>query len=146
MAGSAEVSEPVDRASTSAVPLPVLEAPGFGLRAAEQRRAALWRQAVGDITTPHYAALVAVMIEPGLDHIGVADRIAADKGTMTEVTRSLLARDLVAVDSDPRDGRRRVLSLRAAGCGRGRAHRSTGDGGRRTPPRTARRSGKRKRW
>jgi len=59
------------------------------------------------------------MIEPGLDHIGVADRIAADKGTMTEVTRSLLARDLVAVDSDPRDGRRRVLSLRAAGCGRG---------------------------
>lgn len=44
------------------------------------------------------------MIEPGLDHIGVADWTAADRAIMTEVTRSLLARDLVAVHSDPRDG------------------------------------------
>ncbi|MEU9348507.1 MarR family transcriptional regulator [Streptomyces sp. NPDC048278] len=107
--------DPVRYACGRGSPLRVLEAPGFGLRAAEQRRVALWRQIVGELTTPHYAALVALRAEPGLDHIRVADRIAADKATMTEVTRFLCARDLVETTSDPRDGRRRVLSLLPAG-------------------------------
>lgn len=115
VAGTSDPPGASGSAARRGTPLPVLDAPGFGLRAAEQRRAALWRQVIGDITTPHYASLVALMAEPGLDHIRVAERIAADKATMTEVTRSLRARDLVAVTSDPRDGRRRVLTLRPAG-------------------------------
>lgn len=107
---------PLIRPTPAMQPLPVLDAPGFGLRAAEQRRGALWRQVVGELSTPQYAVLVSLMAEPGLDHIRVSERISADKATITEVVRALVSRGLVGTEADERDARRRVLSLMPQGA------------------------------
>jgi MarR family transcriptional regulator, temperature-dependent positive regulator of motility len=90
--------------------------PGHLLRRAVQVMNLLWNEEVShSITSPQFAALNALYREPNLDQRTLGERISLDRSTMAEVVSRLDARGLIRSVRDPRDGRRKTITLTAKG-------------------------------
>ncbi|HYM67155.1 MAG TPA: MarR family transcriptional regulator [Patescibacteria group bacterium] len=97
-------------------PEDLMQHPGHLLRRALQVLNALWEEEVsGTITSPQFAALNALYSEPNLDQRTLGERISLDRSTVADVVGRLSARGLVRTERDPRDGRRKVITLTAKG-------------------------------
>ncbi len=93
--------------------------PGHLIRRLQQHStqvyAARTREAGFDITSVQFAALDAILANPGIDQAGVAALIAYDRPTIGEVINRLVAKGLVERAVNDHDRRARVLRLTAAG-------------------------------
>jgi DNA-binding MarR family transcriptional regulator len=103
------------RQNGSAAPVPPPElatAPGYLARRLHQAYLAAWvRNVDATLTGPQFAVLNAVSRYPGEDQGSLASSVALDRSTMADVVRRLEERGLVARESDPHDGRRKLLYL-----------------------------------
>jgi MarR family transcriptional regulator, temperature-dependent positive regulator of motility len=72
-------------------------------------------QAGFDLTPVQFAALAAIVAEPGIDQITLAGRIAYDRTTITGVIDRLVQKDLVERRESARDRRARELQITATG-------------------------------
>jgi MarR family transcriptional regulator, lower aerobic nicotinate degradation pathway regulator len=91
--------------------------PGFLLRRAHQISVAVFLEearALG-VTTSQYGALFVLNEVNGLDIIGLGRRLGMDRSTSALVVSKLEASGWVAMETDPRDRRRRIVKLTAAG-------------------------------
>jgi len=76
----------------------------------------LWDQEVSStVTSQQFAALNALYKEPNLDQRTLGRRISLDRSTMAEVVARLCERGLTSSERDPRDGRRKTITLSAKG-------------------------------
>jgi DNA-binding MarR family transcriptional regulator len=90
--------------------------PGHLLRRAVQVLNLLWNEEVSHtITSPQFAALNALYAEPNLDQRTLGQRISLDRSTMAEVVSRLSSRGLIRSQRDPRDGRRKTITLTPKG-------------------------------
>lgn len=90
--------------------------PGHLLRRALQVMNVLWDEEVShSITSPQFAALNALYLEPNLDQRTLGQRISLDRSTMADVVARLCDRGLVRTERDPRDGRRKTIALTVRG-------------------------------
>jgi len=93
-----------------------MQHPGHLLRRAVQVMNLLWDAEVSHtITSPQFAALNALYAEPNLDQRTLGERISLDRSTMAEVVSRLRARGLIGTERDPRDGRRKTITLTTRG-------------------------------
>lgn len=97
-------------------PEDLMQHPGHLLRRALQEMNRLWGEEVSrSITSPQFAALNALYCEPNLDQGTLGQRVSLDRSTMAEVVSRLSNRGLIRTGRDPRDGRRKTISLTAKG-------------------------------
>ena len=90
--------------------------PGHLLRRAVQVMNLLWGEEVSrTITSPQFAALNALYAEPNLDQRTLGRRISLDRSTVAEVVSRLCSRGLIRSQRDPRDGRRKTVTLTPKG-------------------------------
>ncbi len=90
--------------------------PGHLLRRAVQAMNLLWDAEVSHtITSPQFAALNALYAEPNLDQRSLGQRVSLDRSTMAEVVSRLSTRGLIRTERDPRDGRRKTITLTTRG-------------------------------
>ena len=76
----------------------------------------LWTEEVSHtITSPQFAALNALYSQPNLDQRTLGQRISLDRSTMAEVVSRLSSRGLIRSERDPRDGRRKTITLTPKG-------------------------------
>ena len=104
--------------SLAEVPPPedLMQHPGHLLRRALQAMNMLWDEEVShNITSPQFAALNALYVQPGLDQRTLGMRISLDRSTVAEVVARLSARGLIRSERDSRDGRRKVIRLTPKG-------------------------------
>lgn len=93
-----------------------MQHPGHLLRRALQVMNMLWDEEVSHaITSPQFAALNALYLEPNLDQRTLGERISLDRSTMADVVSRLCARGLIRTERDPKDGRRKTIALTARG-------------------------------
>jgi DNA-binding MarR family transcriptional regulator len=83
------------------------------------RHGRLWAQQVSaDHTSIQFGLLLCLARSPeGLSQSEIAEQLAVDRATLTELVHRMSAQGHVTVSRDPRDGRRRVASLTDAGRG-----------------------------
>lgn len=93
------------------------ELPGFYIRRLQQIAVAIFLEETQDfgITPVQFAALTAILREPGLDQRTLAGRIGFDTSTLGSVIDRLEARGLVVRSNSPTDRRVRLLHLTDAG-------------------------------
>lgn len=97
-------------------PEDLMRHPGHLLRRAVQVMNLLWDAEVSHtITSPQFAALNALYAEPNLDQRTLGERVSLDRSTMAEVVSRLKARGLIRTERDPRDGRRKTITLTTRG-------------------------------
>ena len=97
-------------------PEDLMRHPGHLLRRAVQVMNLLWDEEVSHtITSPQFAALNALYGEPNLDQRTLGRRISLDRSTMAEVVSRLCDRGLIRTERDPRDGRRKTITLTTRG-------------------------------
>ena len=97
-------------------PEDLMQHPGHLLRRAVQVMNLLWDEEVSHtITSPQFAALNALYSEPNLDQRTLGRRVSLDRSTMAEVVSRLSARGLIRTERDPRDGRRKTITLSTKG-------------------------------
>jgi len=119
----------VDRSVTGDAPQRI---PGHLVRRAQQVHTALFAElctdlgtdagadgdanagADGGLTGPQYAVML-TLGEQGLGQLAVAERAGIDTSTMGDLADRLLRRGWIDARRDPDDGRRRILTLTAAG-------------------------------
>jgi len=90
--------------------------PGHLMRRAVQVLNVLWSDEVSrTITSPQFAALNALYNEPNLDQRTLGRRVSLDRSTVAEVVARLCDRGLISTERDPRDGRRKTITLSAKG-------------------------------
>ncbi|MBO1330831.1 MarR family winged helix-turn-helix transcriptional regulator [Streptomyces sp. VRA16 Mangrove soil] len=90
--------------------------PGHLARRLQQAHYLLWNTMVSEeITSPQFAVLNALVIEPGLDQRMVGERVGLDRSTIAEVISRLTRRELIDKVRDPQDGRRWILRLTPEG-------------------------------
>lgn len=90
--------------------------PGHLLRRSLQVMNLLWDQEVSHtVTSPQFAALNALYREPRIDQVTLGQRVSLDRSTAADVVSRLSARGLIRSERDPRDGRRKVISLTPKG-------------------------------
>lgn len=93
--------------------------PGHLIRRLQQHSTQVFtlrtREAGFDITSVQFAALDAILANPGIDQAGVAALIAYDRPTIGEVINRLVAKGLVERAVNDSDRRARVLRLTASG-------------------------------
>ncbi len=76
----------------------------------------LWTEEVSHtITSPQFAALNALYGHPNLDQRTLGQGISLDRSTMAEVVSRLSSRGLIRSERDPRDGRRKTITLTPKG-------------------------------
>lgn len=92
--------------------------PGFLLRRAHQIGLSVFSEETGrfGVTTTQFGTLWVIRCRPRLDQIGLAQLLGLDRSTTALVVGKLEASGLISRDSDPADGRRKVLSLTPAGA------------------------------
>lgn len=89
---------------------------GFLLRQVAQRHAAIFAAGMeGDVTATQWAALSKLAEAGPLSQNRLGRLTVMDAATIKGVIDRLSVRALVATESDPTDGRRRVVSLTTAG-------------------------------
>ena len=97
-------------------PEDLMQHPGHLLRRALQVMNMLWDEEVSHtITSPQFAALNALYSETGLDQRSLGKRISLDRSTMADVVSRLCDRGFISTERDPRDGRRKTISLTPRG-------------------------------
>lgn len=97
-------------------PEDLMQHPGHLLRRALQVMNMLWDEEVSHaITSPQFAALNALYLEPNLDQRTLGERISLDRSTMADVVSRLCDRGLIRTERDARDGRRKTIALTARG-------------------------------
>jgi DNA-binding MarR family transcriptional regulator len=90
--------------------------PGHLIRRAQQVHYWLWNAEVSsEVTSPQFAVLYALRAEKNIDQKTLGERVSLDRSTTAEVVARLKARGLVQRIRDPRDARRNLLRLTAAG-------------------------------
>jgi DNA-binding MarR family transcriptional regulator len=90
--------------------------PGHLIRRAQQVHYWLWNAEVSSVvTSPQFAVLYALRAEKNIDQKTLGERVSLDRSTTAEVVARLKARGLIQRFRDPRDGRRNLLRLTAAG-------------------------------
>ena len=90
--------------------------PGHLIRRAQQVHYWLWNAEVSpEVTSPQFAVLYALRAEQNIDQKTLGERVSLDRSTTAEVVARLKTRGLIQRFRDPRDGRRNLLSLTAAG-------------------------------
>lgn len=90
--------------------------PGHLIRRAQQVHYWLWNAEVSpEVTSPQFAVLYALRAEKNIDQKTLGERVSLDRSTTAEVVARLKARGLIQRFRDPRDGRRNLLRLSAAG-------------------------------
>jgi DNA-binding MarR family transcriptional regulator len=93
-----------------------MQHPGHLMRRAVQVLNVLWIEQVSQtITSPQFAALNALYNEPNLDQRTLGQRVSLDRSTMAEVVSRLCDRGLINSGRDPRDGRRKTITLSPKG-------------------------------
>lgn len=98
------------------IPPELLAAPGYVARRLYQAYLAAWVRTVdSNVTGPQFAVLVVVNKHPGEDQGSLAHIAALDRSTMADVVRRLEERGLLARETAPNDGRRKLLYLTEAG-------------------------------
>jgi DNA-binding MarR family transcriptional regulator len=85
--------------------------PGSLLRRAQQVHTELWSERVHDVTGPQYAVLVAVAAWPDVNQRRAGTLASLDKSSIADVVNRLVGKGWLEQVRDPRDGRRRVLTL-----------------------------------
>jgi DNA-binding MarR family transcriptional regulator len=90
--------------------------PGHLIRRAQQVHYWLWNSEVSaEVTSPQFAVLYALRAEKNIDQKTLGERVSLDRSTTAEVVARLRARGLIQRIRDPRDARRNLLRLTAAG-------------------------------
>lgn len=90
--------------------------PGHLIRRAQQVHYWLWNaQVSAEVTSPQFAVLYALRAEKNIDQKTLGERVSLDRSTTAEVVARLKARGLIQRFRDPRDRRRNLLRLTAAG-------------------------------
>ncbi|MDQ6712970.1 MAG: MarR family winged helix-turn-helix transcriptional regulator [Candidatus Dormibacteraeota bacterium] len=90
--------------------------PGHLIRRAQQVHYWLWNAEVSsEVTSPQFAVLYALRAERNIDQKTLGERVSLDRSTTAEVVARLKARGLIQRIRDPRDARRNLLRLTAAG-------------------------------
>jgi DNA-binding MarR family transcriptional regulator len=90
--------------------------PGHLIRRAQQMHYWLWNAEVSsEVTSPQFAVLYALRAEKNIDQKTLGERVSLDRSTTAEVVARLKARGLIQRIRDPRDARRNLLRLTAAG-------------------------------
>ena len=93
-----------------------MQHPGHLLRRAVQVMNQLWNEEVSQtITSPQFATMNALYMEPDLDQRSLGRRVSLDRSTMAEVVSRLSTRGLVRTERDTRDGRRKTITLTPKG-------------------------------
>lgn len=102
---------------TGQIKTELLALPGFLIRRAHQVSAAILNAELGDLglTPSQFAVLTVIDATPGRDQISIANIAKLDRSTMTLVMRKLESGGLVTREQDPKDGRRKTLSITAIG-------------------------------
>lgn len=92
-------------------------APGHLIRRAHQVSVALFmaEAAAFDITQVQFAILNALIDEPGLDQVGLAQRVALDAATSGSVIERLQGKGWLRREQSQHDRRRRLLWITPAG-------------------------------
>ena len=99
-------------ASQNRYPVLELGAPGHLIRCAQQVHTAYWAETMdGRLTGPQYAVLRVVGQWPEINQRRLGQLAALDKSTTTDIVNRLARRGLITRETDPADGRGRVLSL-----------------------------------
>ena len=72
------------------------ETPGHLIRRAQQIHAAVFAETVSDpnLTSPQFAVLAALHQAPHIDQVSLAQRLAIDRSTITDVAARLVERQL----------------------------------------------------
>lgn len=70
-----------------------------------------------DLTSPQFATLAVLKDHPGIDQATLAGLIAHDRPTIGGVVDRLVAKELVARQTNPADRRARILQLTETGTG-----------------------------
>jgi MarR family transcriptional regulator, temperature-dependent positive regulator of motility len=90
--------------------------PGHLIRRAQQVHYWLWNAEVSsEVTSPQFACLYALRAENNIDQKTLGERVSLDRSTVAEVVTRLTTRGLVQRFRDPKDARRNLLRLSAAG-------------------------------
>src|SRR6202171_3278907 len=90
--------------------------PGHLMRGAQQVHYCLWKAEVSSVvTSPQFAVLYALRAEKNIDQKTLGERVSLDRSTTADVVARLKARGLIQRIRDPRDARRNLLRLTAAG-------------------------------
>lgn len=91
---------------------------GHLIRRAQQIHNKVWSTDVSsEVTSPQLALLVALSFSPGIDQRTLGALVSLDRSTTADVVERMLGRGYVQKTRDPRDRRRNVLRLTAAGEG-----------------------------
>jgi DNA-binding MarR family transcriptional regulator len=92
-------------------------APGHLIRRAHQLSVSIFAEKTADfdITPVQFAMLNALMEEPGEDQITLAGKVAFDAATSGAVIARLEAKGLLRRDADPKDKRRKLLTVTKEG-------------------------------
>jgi MarR family transcriptional regulator, temperature-dependent positive regulator of motility len=99
-----------------APPEDLMRHPGHLMRRAVQVMNMLWAEEVSHtITSPQFAALNALYLEPNLDQRSLGKRISLDRSTVAEVVARLCDRGLIRTERDHHDGRRKTITLTTRG-------------------------------
>jgi DNA-binding MarR family transcriptional regulator len=67
------------------------------------------------ITSPQFAVLNALLLEPNIDQRTLGDRVALDRSTVAEIVARLTARKLVIWNRNASDSRRKTIHLTPRG-------------------------------
>ncbi|AWB88289.1 MarR family winged helix-turn-helix transcriptional regulator [Salinibacterium hongtaonis] len=90
--------------------------PGHLIRRAQQVHGYLWTAMVSkDVTPTQFSAITVIAARPGTDQIALSRESGLDTSTTGAVIQRLIQRGWVAVDRDPKDMRRKLLSLTPEG-------------------------------
>jgi DNA-binding MarR family transcriptional regulator len=97
--------------------LPVLgTTPGHLIRCAQQIHGLLWQQYVHvDLTSVQFGVLLVIGQRATLDQRAIGTYLSLDKSTTADVIHRLSRRGLLARERHPEDGRRKIVTLTAAG-------------------------------
>lgn len=120
--GHDEAAEPPAVPETPAVPehragLALSQVAGHLIRRAEQLHDHQWSRLVGSsVTPPQYGLLTALGWWPGIDQGEAGELASLDKANAAAIVERLAGRGLIAVQRDPGDRRRKLLSLTPPGA------------------------------
>jgi DNA-binding MarR family transcriptional regulator len=90
--------------------------PGHLIRRAQQVLNLVWSEEVSkSITSPQFAVLNALLLEPNIDQRTLGDRVALDRSTVAEIVARLTSRNLVCWNRNASDGRRKTIQLTPRG-------------------------------
>jgi DNA-binding MarR family transcriptional regulator len=90
--------------------------PGHLIRRAQQVLNMVWGEEVSKtITSPQFAVLNALLLEPSIDQRTLGDRVALDRSTVAEIVARLTSRRLVRWNRNATDGRRKTIQLTRTG-------------------------------